>query len=219
MFKSLITLSLFLMGSIALYGQCDERIKPIQNKELRYQSRGEYCEGLYVSKVSAQDLTLVSCTQGYFRFEDKADEIIKVKANTSESAYILQAVGIPTGLYYQLDANLPAEETFSWKANTVLLQQPETKKPSNIGLLCTNGAIGLKQLYYPAQISTAYKGDIEGKIRLTFISSAALSKVKWKVIGQTETTYYRDGKSVRARQPFALSLPEDLPEGRVVQIM
>lgn len=193
---------------------CDSTIKPDQ--ELGYRARGNRCEGFYKAKVSAENLSLVSFTKGALNFAKDAKELIYISANADVASVNLKALGIPMDLHYQMDAQFDANKELIWEANTVLLQNSKTTIPQNIGVLCSNGAAGQQAVFYPTQIRTEMKGQIGGNAQLTFMSSTKINQVQWKLSGQNEYNTLKNSKSFEARQPFVITLPEDLASGTFI---
>jgi len=200
-----------------LTAQCDPTIKPTTNRSLRYQNRGNRCEGLYRSKVSSSNLRLVSFTQGIFRFKGEEEEMITLSTpvKAEDTAY-LRATGIPFDLYYRMDALLLRRRPIRWPVGEVLARDSRTRYARNIGLYGYIDAPG-KRVYIPIQpVSDQYKPN---NLRPTdywirFVASKRLSQVRWRLRGETEYKLLREGGSFYSGRPISIRLPATLEPGR-----
>ncbi|GAK57725.1 hypothetical protein U27_04692 [Candidatus Vecturithrix granuli] len=167
------------LAQLGLAQQCDPRIRPVDNPVIQYRARGNRCEGLYQSEVSAAVLDIVGVTDGAFQFALDSKEIIELSAPLSRKQPIaIRAVGIPLKTYYRLDAALQPGETLIWPVNEVLL--PQALASSKIGVF---GWIGNEQqkTYIPVRTAaTSQPGASDGKVRLYVRSSGEVNNVCWR---------------------------------------
>lgn len=199
-----------------LAAQCDPAIKPTSNRSLRYQDRGNRCEGLYRSKVSSSNLRLVSFTQGIFQFKGEEKEVITLSTPVeTENTVYLRAMGIPFDLYYRMDALL-RRRPFRWPVGEVLARDSRTRYARNIGLYGYIDTLG-KQVFVPVRpVSDQYQPDHSKptKYWIRFVSSRRLSQVRWRLRGQTDYQLLRGGGSFYSGRPIPIRLPATLGPGR-----
>ena len=216
-----IAIFLFLLslqsGWSSLAAQCDPDIKPTDNPILRYQDRGNRCEGHYRSKVSSSNLQLVSFTQGIFRFKGEQEEVITLTTPVeAEDTVYLRAMGIPFELYYRMDALLLRRRPFRWPVGEVLARDIRTRYARNIGLYGYIDTLG-KRVFVPVRpVSDQYQPDNSKptKYWIRFVASRRLSQVRWRLRGQTDYQLLRDGGSFYSGKPIPIRLPATLEPGR-----
>jgi hypothetical protein len=201
----------------SLTAQCDPAIKPTTNRSLRYQNRGNRCEGLYRSKVSSSNLRLVSFTQGTFRFKGEEKEVITLSTPVeAKDTVYLRATGIPFDLYYRMDALLLHRRPVRWPVGEVLARGSRTRYPRNIGLY---GYVDTpsKRVFVPIRpVSDRYKPNSvqTAPYMIQFVASKRLSQVRWRLRGQTDYQLLRDGSSFYSGRPIPIRLPATLKPGR-----
>ena len=203
----------FLNCSFTLaQAQCDTRVEPSENSTLRYQTRGNRCEGFYRSKVSAASLELIACTVGEFRFKNDKTELITLSLpSAGKEAIQVRAQGIPINLYYRMDAELVAGKTLNWDVAPVLLKDERTTRAYNIGLLAFQGT-GTKQVFFPVapQSKLLPKSNVKDSLVLQFMGTARLASFKYQLDQAPLTPLkgsFPDGRPIRVK------LSADLPKG------
>lgn len=202
---------LFLAHSI-IYAQCDPRVESSENTTLRYQIRGNRCEGFYRSKVSAASLEFVACTLGEFRFKNDKTELIMLSLPSAGREVVkVRAQGIPINLYYRMDAELVAGKTLNWEVAPVLLRDERTTRAYNIGLLAFQGA-GNQQVFFPVapQSKLLPKSSTKDSLILQFMGTARLASFKYQLDHAPLTPLkgsFPDGRPIRVK------LSADLPKG------
>jgi len=212
-FFCLQTSSFYLAPSLT--AQCDPAIKPTTNRSLRYQDRGNRCEGLYRSKVSSSNLRLVSFTQGIFRFKGEKEEVITLNTPVeSEDTVFLRATGIPFDLYYRMDALLIRQKPIRWPVREVLARGSRTRYARNIGLYGYVGS-NRKTTYVPVRaVSDQYdQNNSSSGYRIKLVASTSLSQVRWRLRDQTEYKLLRDGGRFYSGWLIPIQLPADLAPG------
>lgn len=210
--RALLPLFFLLANYSTAQIPCDTRIEPSENSTLRYQTRGNRCEGFYRSKVSAASLELLACTLGEFRFKNDKTELITLSLPSAGKDVIqVQAQGIPLNLYYRMDAELVAGKNMTWEVAPVLLKDERTTRPYNIGLLAFQG-MGNKQVFFPvaSQSKLLPKGSIKDSLVLQFMGTARLASFKYQVDQEPLIPLkgsFPDGRPIRVK------LSTDLPKG------
>lgn len=116
-------LILLSRGAVRAAEPCDPDLDPIDGAT-GYQARPTaMCEGLFVSRVGAPAIELVSLTRGQ-PIKGSAASTLRLSvagaASPASGPVRLRAVGIPPGLYYRMDADVGPGQTFLWQASRVL---------------------------------------------------------------------------------------------------
>lgn len=105
--------------AIALDCIGDQQIKPVSG-QLGYQPRGELCEGLYESKISA-DFELVSLlSTSVPKFNDTDTFLIQAPKINSIKEIGITALSLKPRLYYRMDAQLKHPDKIHWPTKQVL---------------------------------------------------------------------------------------------------
>jgi hypothetical protein len=212
---SMVLLVLLICIGQPVYAQiCDSRLQPDDNKTIQYRARKNRCEGFYKTIVAAPgELAVVGVTDGNFRFELDAKELITIAAPlVNNQAVSIRAVGIPLNMYYRLDAQLAPGQTLAWPVADVLY--PMKLASENIGVL---GWIGTEEnkTYIPV-MATAKIASVaqDGKIRLTVRASVDVTNVQWRSgpVQQGKTAGLSDWNkppktSYWAGEPIVIILP------------
>ncbi len=196
-----------------LSAQCDPKLEAADNSTLRYQPRGNRCEGFYRSKVSAASLELIACTRGDFRFKNEAGEIITLSLpSAGKQSVQVRAQGIPINLYYRMDASLQGSQSLNWEVAPILLKDACTARAYNLGLLAFVGE-GNQRVYYPVSSQSRLLPQAEGQdsLVLQFMGTARLASFKYQLDQaplKPLTGSFPDGRPIR------LKLSGNLPKGR-----
>ena len=211
---------LFLFGCLCLHlislgaQPCDSSVKPSPNPSLAYKARQNRCEGFYTAQVGSASFELVGCTLGEFRFQRDQGEVItlEVPGATGTGGYNIRAMGIPTNLYYRMDAQLTAGKSLNWDVATSLWQDNRSRYDYNIGLLAFQEKAGSK-IYTPVKSKSKLLPTAAGSnaVSLKFRISRPLGSLRWKIGNGSEQDY---GKPLPpANQPITLQLPANLDKG------
>lgn len=132
----LVALSAALPAHLAAQDSaCDPDIqRNAKGGSLGYQSRGEYCEGMYATDVAATMMWVASLTVAFDDYEfDSTDPLVVRWSAPAGKPTHLRAHGIRRDLYYRMDAPREAGST-SWKWPTDLLAAQRIER-SDIGVL------------------------------------------------------------------------------------
>jgi len=105
---------------------CDASVEPISGPDGYQERGGQRCEGLYVSRVSGPAMELVSLTWGLFpgNRTDAGDLSVSVPRPPGRTGSVhVRALGLPAGLYYRLDVDMPPGGHVTWPTAPVLSRQ------------------------------------------------------------------------------------------------
>ena len=211
--RHILPIFILLSCCLAAQAQCDDYgVEPSDNSTLRYQPRGNRCEGFYRSKVSAPSLELIACTLGDLRFKnDKAEVITLSLLGGGKQTVNIRAQGIPINLYYRMDAELQSGKTLNWEVSPVLLKDARTTRAYNIGLLAYQGE-GTKQVFFPVapQSKLLPKSPVKDSLVLQFMGTARLASFKYQLDNgplKPLAGSFPDGRPIR------IKLSADLPKG------
>jgi hypothetical protein len=180
-----------------------------------YQSRGNRCEGLYVSNVGSRSLAVMSFTLGRLQYDLASPAPIEVTAPGQTQPVNVRAVAIPLKTYYRMDATLAPHATLLWPMKDVLA--PEGLTDSRIGIFGWR-LTDEKETLVPLRV--AAKGASASRTPLLIIqASFDAEKVKWRwgASGQGQCSKlgaWQDAiqQPVSAGWPIAIDLSE-LPVG------
>lgn len=188
----------------------------LRDSKSGYQSRGNRCEGLYVSKVGSRSLAAMSFTLGRLRYDLATSPPLQVTAPGQTEPVNVRAVAIPLKTYYRMDAPLAPGATLRWPLKDVLA--PEGLTDSRIGIFGWRGSEENRTLVPLRVIST---GATTGKPVPLLIIQASFDaqKVKWRWGPSHDTRCAALGawhdaiqRPVAAGWPVAIDLAE-LPAG------
>jgi len=142
----------------AFANPCDETLSPSPTSGPDgYVERagGERCEGMYVSPVSGTPVELVSLTRGQLSYDAAHAIVVRVSldAAPSNGGAHLRAVGIPDGLYYQMDADLVGNRAIGWPVGDVLLRRRIT--PDQVGIYAFRKDSSAESVFLPVDVAPA----------------------------------------------------------------
>ncbi|MEK6374764.1 MAG: hypothetical protein AABO58_18960 [Acidobacteriota bacterium] len=194
--------------------RCDSLAR-LRGSKSGYQSRGNRCEGLYVSNVGSRSLAAMSFTLGRIRFDLKSPTPARVSAPGQTQSVNIRAVAIPLKTYYRMDATLPADATLLWPLTDVLA--PEGLTDSRIGIFGWRGTEE-NGILVPVRVSQVAPTTSQGPL-LTIQASFDAQKVKWRwgVFGEARCSAFGQWQDaiprpVTAGWPIAIDLSK-LPAG------
>ncbi|WP_158770573.1 hypothetical protein [Paraglaciecola sp. L1A13] len=127
---ALATLFCLILSSPLFARNCNisVNIKSIEG-ELGYQSRGQFCEGLYESKISA-DFELVSLLYSpfpTFSVNDVLNVFVpKLSSELFPSGASITALSLKPRMYYRMDATMADNSSLTWPLNQVISKIPLT---------------------------------------------------------------------------------------------
>jgi hypothetical protein len=160
--------------------RCDG-LAPLRGSKSGYQSRGNRCEGLYVSKVGSRSLAAMSFTLGRVRFDLAPAGAIEVSAPGQTQPVNVRALAIPVKTYYRMDAPLAPGETLRWSMKDVLA--PEGLTESRVGVFGWRGAEDDRTLVPVHVTSSGASSALSSASRAPLLiiqASFDAQKVKWR---------------------------------------
>jgi hypothetical protein len=111
--------------------ECDKIVNPIGGEKLKYQDRGDRCEGLFVQPVAASaHIKIVAFFDHTPALSEKIDNTISLVAlgATSESHISFRSVSARYRQYYRMDAKAGPAGRFVWKTDIVNALHLATKE-------------------------------------------------------------------------------------------
>ncbi|HUP61925.1 MAG TPA: hypothetical protein VNA69_16075 [Thermoanaerobaculia bacterium] len=156
--------------------RCDS-LAPLRGSKSGYQSRGNRCEGLYVSKVGSRSLAAMSFTLGRVRYDLATAKAIEVTAPGQTQPVNVRALAIPLKTYYRMDATLAPGATLRWLLKDVLA--PEGLTDNRIGVFGWRGAEDSRTLV-PVRVTSAGAASASQAPLLIIQASFDAQRVKWR---------------------------------------
>ncbi|MCK4761289.1 MAG: hypothetical protein KAW12_03755 [Candidatus Aminicenantes bacterium] len=219
-----VTFFMLISNSQFVFSQsCDDKITPIKNQKLKYQKRDKNrCEGFYSSLVSADFMGVVGVTKGDFFFETKEDEILELTSPVvNDRPIYIRAVGVKLKVYYRMDGNLDAGQTFTWPLGDVVFLRKLSSKD-----ICVFGWIGneMDKIYIPLIVASKLAPVTnDGKIRLYLRTTVDVKNVLWRAArtyGSLRETSWEDApeSSYRAGKLIKIILPAKGTEELCVEV-
>ena len=209
--RIITVLSILLMLPFWGNTQCDpEREKLATKGNMGYQFRGQHCEGFFGTLVSANELQLVNFTKGILSYSSTETQDLELSVPVSTNGIVnVRGVGIPRGVYYQMDVALAAGQTFKWDTGPVLLKHKSTKYSRVLGLFgFTESTVA--RTYMPVQVKGSKQA---GYYYLKLIASIPVTQLKWRVAGETTFKKVSGGRKYTAGRSITIRLPADLKPG------
>jgi hypothetical protein len=167
-----------LLISILSGAQCDQNLHADANSQISYTNRGNRCEGVYTSQVSATGIDLVGLTIGKLVYDLKRDEVITISSPFTNGKINIRASGIPIKTYYRMDASLSDTATLVWPLKDVIF--PKRISANNIGLIGWKGK-GNDQLFVPLRATPKINNSHNDEnIWIVFRSATDVTEAKWR---------------------------------------
>lgn len=204
---------------------CDNSLNPIQG-QAGYTLRGDRCEGLYISPVTANSLEIVSLHKGRLYFDLLPGIHLEVSPENVSSAMqgpvYVRAVALNQKTYYRMDAVLPPDHTLSWPINDVLL--PVGLRANGIGIFgWINSENG--KLFVPIHVVQQGKNSLQqpdGSIKLVVRSPVDIENMVWRLFVEGVPASEQNiewlkaiTRPVYAGQPVTIFLPKG-PSGVIL---
>jgi hypothetical protein len=170
-------------GAVAVAQLCDGSIAPISGSDgYKERSGDRRCEGVFVSPVDAKPVELVSLTGGgqlVYPKEGTQRIIVSLLSSAKIDPTRLRAVGIPTGLYYRMDAEVHAGQAIVWPVSDVLLRR--NIKAEDVGIFAFRRDVAGQPVYVPVNLSphqdtTPTNEDVLVTLRV----QNSISEVRWR---------------------------------------
>jgi hypothetical protein len=156
--------------------RCDGLVQ-LRGSKSGYQSRGNRCEGLYVSNVGSRSLAVMSFTLGRLQYDLASPAPIEVTAPGQTQPVNVRAVAIPLKTYYRMDATLAPHATLLWPLKDVLA--PEGLTDSRIGIFGWR-LTDEKETLVPLRVAAKGTAAASRAPLLIIQASFDAQKVKWR---------------------------------------
>lgn len=145
-----------------------------------YKNRGNRCEGLYVADVSANNLELISLTQGDIHYRLAPGVVLQVSSSERTNVLNVRSVAKPPRMYYRMDATLTPGSVLKWPVEDVLL--PERLDELRIGIIGSYGS-GDAKVFVPLLVEVEGQprtGATPNDVMLTIRPSFDTEAIKWR---------------------------------------
>ncbi len=168
--------TVFLAASAAQ--TCREYV-PNNDPKFGYKPReGPRCEGMYVSKVAAPALELISLTLGRIEFDRGAN--LQVSAPGYDRQIHVQGTAVPANTFYRMDVNSDSTGVFSrWPVEDVLGPQQIDAGKLAVLAWALDAKANNEKTYVPVRV-TAGTSAKDDRIRLAVRLSIAAASLRWR---------------------------------------
>ena len=168
-----------LLGSGAFTGAaaaCDPDLDPVPSVN-GYKPRSDtFCEGLFVSRVGAPAIVLLSLTTGLcLAGSPPAALRLAVPAAAPAVAHV-RAVGIPPGLYYRMDTDIAPGAVADWRSAGVL--GTIGVGLDDVGVFAFVAGRTGAPVFYPVVIGQARAATVVAQLR----PSTAIDNPSWRFV-------------------------------------
>jgi len=177
------------------------------------------CEGMFEARIAGSGIELVSLTAGRVSWEESDSVLIIKPAGWTPSAKThLRAVGLPAGLYYQLDAAFPSGADFRLPLDSVL--RPERIGPSDVGAYAFRAVPGEPPEYLPVSVGSD-KSRRTGDIHVVLRPNDPVMGVRFRLAStsRADAEAFRPVEGVTGFVPagarIAIPLGSALPNGGI----
>ena len=214
----LVLLAAALSGPLpAQENPCDPDLRPPRDDFYGYKLRGDRCEGIYVKDVAGKALQVVSLTESVEDFDPALTKNLLVEWTAPRDAAVrLRALGLRSGLYYQMDSSRSAgSASYSWPPN--FLRELKLKN-GDIGLLAwtsQRAGSGERRVYLPLRISQRKAPARSPSYKLVIRPGVALSDLFLSLAmerdGRTNTFVVKDQAIKHGYYPEEEAITISLP--------
>ena len=204
-----VALSVLLAAAPAgpAHAACDPDLDPVPSIYGYKPRSGSICEGLFVSRVGAPPMELVSLTQGQ-PLQGAPPSVLKLAVGPAavHAALHLRAVGIPAGLYYRMDFDLDPGHAVEWPSASVL--GALRVGLDDVGVFAfMNGATGAPS-FYPVSVGPA-PGPAAADMVAELRPSTSINDPQWRFLPRGDTGPGNGGwtRASLANSRLILTLP------------
>jgi hypothetical protein len=194
-----ILLSGLLVGAIVLAqasastDPCNKTLSPspvVGQDGYSQRASGERCEGIYISTVAARPLELVSLMRGRLSYDVTHPVVLLVTLDTPppDGVTHLLAVGIPEGLYYQMDADVEGDHILKWPVNDVLATPRRMIDPNDVGVLAFHRNASSERIYLPVDVFPAGTAPARGEAIVAVVRAINMTDLKYRFVWKTQKT-------------------------------
>jgi len=216
-------LLLFFGCTLPGYAQdnpCDPGLLPLSKGPLRYEQRGDRCEGLYYQDKASPMLSLVSLTESFEKYNLKSTQELVIEWKTPKNAQKvrLRAQSVKSSLYYRMDAiRASGATTYHWPLDVL---QALSIVRCDIGLTAwtvrsLNG--NSREVYLPLRITQTQPPSAAGNYHVQIWSVCELQEVFVSIAaiqpdGST-AQFLQDGKALGyGYYPAERAITFDIPK-------
>jgi hypothetical protein len=199
-----------VLAALPVHAQCDQSLRPVAG-QAGYTARGERCEGLYVSNVSAQSLELISLLRGKLHYDlEPHVQLTIVGPDISAMArgrIQVRAVARPLNTYYRMDTVLPPNRRMAWPVKDVLL--PLLLHADRVGVYGWIEAQPEK-LFVPLRVTPQGGSLPRAPIEVIVRSSRDVEGIVWRIAAENDNPppWQTASANVPAGHPVSITLPE-----------
>ena len=179
----------------------------------RRRAGGARCEGIYVSPVSGTPAELVSLTRGRLTYDIAHPTVLLVtldQPSASVGAH-LRAVGVPRGLYYEMDADIVGGQAVAWPVGEVLARRQI--RPDQVGVLALRRDASSDTVYFPVDVTPAGGAPARKQPIVLVLRVVDVADLKWRfvparrVASNAYSAAVADGDRVEVALPSAAGPP------------
>ena len=128
LFSILLVISSPLLSVRAEEEMCDTNLVISTEDPLKYELRGDRCEGRYKREVAGSILHLVSLTESFENYTLDSNNALRVEWTVPKAQKVhLRAFGLRQQLYYRMDTDRPKTDT-SYLWSTEIIQPLEISR-------------------------------------------------------------------------------------------
>jgi hypothetical protein len=171
---------------------------------------GQRCEGIYVSPVAGESVQLVSLSQGRLSYDHAHPSTLLITLATpaaNPAGIHVRAVGIPERLYYQMDADMPADHPLVWPIQDVVLR--EQIAPTDIGVFAFRAGPDGTPVFLPVSIGATGASASPAQSLIAVLRVGAVVSPKWRFIPTSDAASERIPARIDDNR-ITLTLPADL---------
>jgi hypothetical protein len=199
-----------VLAVLPVHAQCDQSLRPISG-QAGYTPRGDRCEGLYVSDVSAQSLELISLLRGKLHYDLQPHVQLTIVgpdiSSLAQGRIQVRAVAQPLNTYYRMDTVLPTNLRMMWPVKDVLL--PLHLHADRVGVY---GWIETQpeKLFVPLRVIPQGASLPRVPIEVIVRSSLDVEGLVWRmaVDNTNPPPWQTAGANIPAGHPVTITLPE-----------
>ena len=178
MLRLTILIALLPVLAVTVLGQgCTEYLSN-KDPNFGYRLRGNRCEGMYVSKVSAPSLDLISLTLGKIEFRRGATLVVSVPGY-GRPVHV-QGIATPANTFYRMDADSDQTGVVTgWAVDDVLgPQQIDATRLAVLAWVAEDRSAEFRR-FVPARITSAAPAT-DNTIWLKVRVSVAVASLRWR---------------------------------------
>jgi len=191
-------------GAGTAAGQCDRSLTPVEGVA-GYRSRGERCEGIYVSPISST-VRLLSLVRGAIEYDLTPGSDVVVTAPHDSSLYVRAVATLP-GTYYRMDATLATSRPLAWPVADVLLEIG--LGPDDLGVFAWYDPADGERVFIPVRVAPQRAPATDDPVHLVLRTDFDVDDVRWRAtpLGEQAESWKDMSQSFIAGRPIVIRLP------------